>query len=175
VPRALSASEWTAWLAEAVAAEAGADVVLLPGPLATAGLPAGKFALAKLPDIARLEVVRFAVPDQRALAALLAEVRKAVPKARLYTPAGHAGGNGTNGTNRTDGTSAAAPRATGIRVAYPCVKFDQMIDPKDSGLRGATVSAVERLEGRSLWDIAVAAARRQKTITAPATGGGKND
>jgi 2',3'-cyclic-nucleotide 2'-phosphodiesterase (5'-nucleotidase family) len=166
VPRALSADQWTAWLAEAVAADAGADVVLLPGPLASAGLPAGKFTLAELPDITRLEVVRFTVPDRHALAALLAEVRKAVPKARLYTLAGKTPGSGD--AQRTQGTATTKGTTTGIRVAYPCVKYDQMIDPKDSGLRGATVSAVERLEGRSLWDIAVAAARRQKTILAPA-------
>ena len=161
VPHALSADQWTAWLAEAVAAEAEADVVLLPGPLASAGLPAGKFTLAELPDIARLEVVRFAVGDRQALTGLLAEVRKAVPKARLYTPGGRAGGKGTEGTATTQGTTA------GIRVAYPCVRYDQTIEAKDSGLRGLTVSAVERVEGRSLWDVAVAAARRQKTILAP--------
>jgi 2',3'-cyclic-nucleotide 2'-phosphodiesterase (5'-nucleotidase family) len=168
VPRALSADQWTAWLAEAVAAEAGADVVLVPGPLASAGLPAGKFTLAELPDITRLEVVRFDLPDGPAVVSLLAEVRKAVPKARLYSPAARTGGGGA--AERTQGTATTKGTTAGIRVAYPCVKYDQMIDPKDSGLRGATVSAVERLEGRSLWDIAVAAARRQKTIVAPATG-----
>ena len=165
MPLALSAEQWTAWLAEAVAAEAGADAVLLPGSLASAGLPAGKFTLAELPDVARMEVVRFTVPDGPALAALLAEVRKAVPKARLYTPAARTGGGGA--AERTKGTATTKGTTAGIRVAYPCVRYDQMIDPKDSGLRGATVSAVERLEGRTLWDIAVAAARRRKTILAP--------
>jgi len=151
-PAPLSAGQLAAWLADRVQVETGADLVLLAGDSVKLGLPAGDVRTdVLLKSVPRLAIVTADVPDTAALVALRTAVMLARP-----------------GTLATDLPQA---RANGPRtVALVMVSYDRPLSLQAIGLAGTPPTNIRRLDGRSLWQAAVEAARELKTITVPAPG-----
>ena len=135
----------TLWLAEAIRKHAAADVVLTPDKLVTGGLGKGKLTpRALLKVVPRLEVVRFSVAGPGRLERLIERIRR---------------------RNKSIISHGRIPEAAGkIIVAYPCVRYDRPLDTKAVGLDTLPASAIERLGDRSLWQIAIQAARTSKLL-----------
>lgn len=152
-PETMSRHALTLWLADAVRKHTQVDVVLVDDQLAAKSLGAGNVTpQTLLAAVPRVEIVRFSVDGASALRLLLEKVREVRPNVIVH---------------------AAAKPAEGspIRVAYPCVDYAATLDREAVGLDSPAVTDLERLRDRSLWQIAVEAARRQKTLTAPAEAG----
>jgi len=146
VPEAMTRQALTLWLADAVREHTDVDVVLVDEQLASKALAAGEVTPKVLLDaVPRIEVVRFTVDGSDSLRTLLEQVRTINPNIILHTDAG------------------SADDAT-IRVAYPCVGHADALDRKAVGLDSPLVADLERLRDRSLWQIAVEAAREQKSL-----------
>ena len=136
------------WLAEAVGKHTNADVVLVDEQLATKALAAGEVTPRVLIGaVPRVEVVRFTVNGSDGLRELLEQVHKVSPNVVAHVSASTA----------DDGA---------IRVTYPCVDYAAALDRKAAGLDGPEIADFERIRDRSLWRIAVEAAREQKSLKA---------
>lgn len=144
-PKEMTRAEATKWLADAVRKNTGADAVIMPRELA-GPLPAGEITpQVLLKAIPRLEIAAFDVAGHEQLGRVLEAIRQ---------------------VNKTAVLFADAKKAAKVRVAYPCVGHDRILDPAQAGIDKALVTDLRRIEGRSLWQIAVEAARAQKVVPA---------
>ena len=150
VPEPLTRQGLTRWLAEAAGQYADADVVLIGAELASQDIPAGEITpRALLGAVPRVEVVRFGVDGANNMDLLLEHIHQVSPSVIAHV------------------RSEPAEGAT-IRVAYPCVGYFDVLNRKTVGLDSPLVADLERLRDRSLWQIAVEAAREQKALAVPA-------
>ena len=130
------------WLGRLAAAQAGADVALLPPDAVRQPLPAGEVLPATLLQVVgRLEPLCFEVPSLAALQARVAAVADPARRPLVCT------------------VTARMPRRRALRVAWFCVYADALApDASELGPIVAGIPSLQRRAGLSLWDAVITAA-----------------